>query len=116
MMKHRTGIALLMACAFSSACTMWRTTSLEPQRFSSEKSPDQVRLTLSDGTRFKASHPVLVGDSLVWARRSVLASGVRQVEVRRLDAPRTVFALAVVGGLYALVHSAVESLGKIGGN
>jgi hypothetical protein len=51
-------IALLVACTFPNACTAGHMTSLEPQRFSPEKSPEHVRLTLSDGTRFTAKHPV----------------------------------------------------------
>lgn len=95
--------ALLVACAFSSACTAWHTTSLQPQRFSADSSPERTRLTLNDGRRLTAAHPVLVGDSLVWTNgtgSAVLASDVRKVEVRRSDATRTVvLAVAIVGGL-----------------
>lgn len=60
-------IALLVTCLFSNACTAWHTTALEPQRFSADSSPERVRLTLSDGRQVTARHPVIVGDSLVWA-------------------------------------------------
>jgi hypothetical protein len=54
-------IAVLVACTLSGACTAWHTTSLQPQRFSAEKSPEQVRLTLNDGLELTARHPVMVG-------------------------------------------------------
>ena len=106
-------IALLVVCTFSSACTAWRTTSLEPQRFSADTSPELVRLTLSNGTRLTARHPVIVGDSLVWShageprsdsvRTADRVSNIRQVEVRGVDGGMTIGLLALVGGLVALV-------------
>lgn len=105
-------IALLVACTFSSACTVWHTTSLEPQRFSADSSPELVRLTLSNGTRVTARHPVIVGDSVVWsysgeprgdsATTADRVGNIRQVEVRGVDAGLTIGLLAVVGGLLAL--------------
>ena len=105
-------IALLVACTFSSACAAWHTTSLEPQRFSADTSPELVRLTLSNGTRLTARHPVIVGDSLVWshsgeprsdaARTADRVSNIRQVEVRGVDGGATVGLLALVSGLVAL--------------
>jgi len=111
-------IALFVTCTFSSACTAWHTTSLQPQRFSADTSPERARLTLSDGTRLTARHPVLVGDSLVWAqttaeapsdsaRGATLTSSIRRVEVRRVDAVRTIGLLiglgGVAGGVWALL-------------
>jgi hypothetical protein len=105
-------IALLTASTFSSACTAWHTTSLEPQRFSADTSPELVRLTLSNGTRLTARHPVIVGDSLVWshsgeprsdsARTADRVSNIRQVEVHGVDAGATIGLLTLVGGLVAL--------------
>lgn len=103
-------IALLVACALSSACMAWHTTSLEPRRFSADTSPERARLTLSDGREVTARHPVIVGDSLAWADGSrgsspgaawnaVPVSSVWRVKERRLDAPRTFLLLAVLGGL-----------------
>lgn len=103
-------IALMAACTFSSACTVWHTTPLQPQRFSANTSPGRARLTFNDGTQFTASHPVLVGDSLVWAGRwgatprdtargAVLTSSIQRAEVSRVDAVRTIGLLAVLGGL-----------------
>ena len=39
--KHRefAPVIALLALTFSSACTAWHTTSLEPQRFSADTSP-----------------------------------------------------------------------------
>lgn len=118
-------IAVVVACAFSSACTAWHTTSLDPQRFSADTSPEQARLTFSDGSEVTARHPVIVGDTLVWAARSgrssgdaarnaVPASSIRQVQLRRVDAPRTIFLLAALGGLVlgvrAMINGYVTSL------
>jgi ferric-dicitrate binding protein FerR (iron transport regulator) len=111
--KHHqivSAIALLVTCTFSSACTAWHTTSLQPQRFSADTSPERARLTLSDGTRVTATHPVMVGDSLVWgdgsgaspsdsARGAILTGDIRKVEVRRGDALRTIGLLVGVGGV-----------------
>ena len=106
-----TAIAVLVTCVFSSACTAWHTTSLDPRRFSADSSPERARLTLSDGSEVTARHPVIVGDSLVWAdvsrgsppdtaRSALLASSIRQVEVHQADGPRTLLLLgAVVGGV-----------------
>ena len=122
-------IALLLAWMFPSACTAWHTSSLQPQRFSAQKSPEQVRLTLRDGVELTARHPVMVGDSLVWAnwwgesppdsaRSAVLASSIRKVEVHGVDAPRTIGLLVVVGGvvggLYAILHGIAVGLGNAG--
>jgi len=117
--------ALLVACTFSSACTAWHTTSLEPQRFSADTSPARARLTLRDGTQLTATHPVLVGDSLVWVQRSgegqrdsarsvVLATSIRQVQVREADTGRSIGLLVVlgglVGGIVAILHSIAAGL------
>ena len=117
-------IALLVACTFSSACTAWHTTSLQPQRFSAEKSPEQARLTFSDGSRMTARHPVLVGDSLVWAqrtaeaprdpaRRAVLAGDIRKVEVHEVDAGRTIgLVVVVVGGVAFAIKAIVDHIAQ----
>jgi hypothetical protein len=111
-------IALSVTCLFSSACTAWHTTALEPQRFSAASSPERVRLTLSDGRQVTARHPVIVGDSLVWAdisrgsppdtaRSAVLSSSIRQVKVHRYDAPRTLFLLGAVAGVVLGVRALI---------
>lgn len=110
--KHResvTAVALVLA-AFSTSCTAWHTVALEPGRFTAETSPEQARLTFGDGTQTTASHPVLAGDSLVWAgrggvtprdsaRSAVLTSTIQRTEVHRVDAARTIILLAVLGGV-----------------
>lgn len=117
-------IALLVTCTFSSACTAWHTTSLEPQRFRADSSPARARLTLGDGTRVTATHPVLVGDSVVWATGSGASPGdsarsamptrdIRKVEVRRVDALRTIGLLVgmAAAGFYALLYLSLRGLG-----
>ena len=119
-------IAVLVNCVFSSACTAWHTTSLDPQRFSADSGPERARLTLSDGSEVTARHPVIVGDSLVWAdvsrgsppdtaRSALLVSSIRQVKVHQADGPRTLLLLgAVVGGVIlgvrALFNAYVNAL------
>ena len=117
--KHHAfvlAVALLVAGALSTSCTAWHPVPLQPQRFSANTSPERARLTLNDGTELTASHPVLVGDSLVWAngtaeaprdsaRSAVLASSVQRVEVNRVDVVPTVVLLGAIGGLvYAVAH------------
>lgn len=96
--------AVIMTAAFLTACTGWYTATLEPQRFTSEKSPQRVRVTLADSTRFEVHYPVVVGDSLVWivpgvpaetSRQAVALGTIRSVQVHRTDA--TLTALLVVG-------------------
>lgn len=106
-------LTLLVVCTISSACTAWRTTSLEPHRFSVDTSPERARLTLSNGTRLTASHPVIVGDSLVWwglgespansTRSADLVSNIRQVEVRGANAGGTIGLLILVGGVVGVL-------------
>jgi len=94
-------VALWVVCALPCACTTWRVASLEPQQFSAEKSPPEVRLTLNEGARVTASYPVIVGDSLVWedsVRRAVPVSSIRQVEVHRIDGGATFGLLILLGG------------------
>ena len=127
--KFASAVALLVACAFSISCTAWHTIPLQPQRFSADTSPERPRLTFSDGTQTTASHPVLVGDSLVWvdrwgttsrdsARSAVPTSRIQRVEVRGVDAARSIALLAVLGGVVvgvrALIIGWANSLG--GGN
>jgi hypothetical protein len=121
-----SAVALLAACACSTSCTAWHTIPLQPQRFSADTSPDQVRVTLRDSTRFTASHPVLVGDSLVWldrrgatprdsARSAVVTSSIQRAEVHRVDAANTtvllVFLGGVVGGLFYFFNHVVPGIG-----
>jgi hypothetical protein len=84
--------------------------SLDPQRFSAEKSPQEVRLTLSEGAPVTASHPMIVGDSLVWVessgafaqdstRHAVPVSSIRKVEAHAFAVDKTITLLVVMGGL-----------------
>jgi hypothetical protein len=118
-------VAFLVACAFSTSCTAWHPISLQPQRFSADTSPEWVRVTLKDSTRFTASYPVLSGDSLVWidwgatprdsTRSAVLTSSIQRAEVRRADTTGTIVLLlfvgGAVGGLYYFVHHVVPTIG-----
>jgi hypothetical protein len=116
-LRKRREFVLALALVLAGACTAWHTTSLEPQRFSAEKSPELARLTLTDGTRLTARHPVLVGDSLAWmvrsgrslrdsARTAVPTSSIRQVEVNRVAAGRTILLLGIVSAvIYSIVHA-----------
>ena len=103
-------VALCVVCTLPAACTTWRVTSLEPQQFTAAHSPQEVRLTLGEGARLEASHPVMVGDSLVYrvdstgasradsARRAIPVSSIRQVEVHRIDGGATFGLLILLGG------------------
>lgn len=120
-------IALVLICSFSTACTAWHTTSLEPQRFSAEQSPEKVRLTFREGTAVIVRHPILVGDSLIWAggsgetprdsaRSAVPTNNIWRVEVHEPDSPRTlglflVVLGVVVGGFAIIVHELKKAIG-----
>src|SRR6266850_1684491 len=83
--------------------------------------PEKVRITLSDGSRVEFRSPALRGDSLVgmmgyavhhvnrwdglnWRRSAVALADVRQVELRKFDAGRTLILAAVgVGATVAIV-------------
>jgi hypothetical protein len=117
-------IALLVSSVFSSACTAWHTTSLQPQRFSAENSPAEVRLILSNGAEVTVGHPVMVGDSLVWSllwgeesprdsgRSGVLTSSIRQAKVHGVDAARTIGLLMVLGGVVGGFYALVSAIGN----
>jgi hypothetical protein len=117
-MSAPSALTLLVIGALATSCTAWHTIPLQPQRFSAGRSPERARLTFNDGAHLTTSHPVLVGDSLVWAnettaesppdsaRSAVLASSIQRVEVNRVDVVPTVVLLGAVGGLvYAVLHA-----------
>ncbi len=115
--------AMVVSVSFVIACTGWHTTRLRPERFRSDSSPEQVRLTLSDSTRVLARHPVLQGDSLIWmertnnpgdsVRHAVPTGTVQRVEVRQVDGVRTVLLLLGLGFVTAVIGAA-SSLGDLG--
>ena len=123
-----SAVALLAVCASSTSCTAWHPISLQPQQFSADSSPEWVRVTLRDSTRFTASHPVLVGDSLVWidwgdansrdsTRSTVLTSSIQRAEVHRADTTGTIVLLLFVGGAVGgLVYFLTHVVPTIGGN
>src|SRR5690349_14620902 len=87
-------VAVLATTALLAGCVNWHVTSLEPSRFGARHSPKTVRLTLADGTKVPARHPVIVGDSLVWTERresgdsertAIGLNRIAVVEVRRPD-------------------------------
>ncbi|MGH9894543.1 MAG: hypothetical protein ACREA0_21700 [bacterium] len=106
--------AVVIAAALLNACTAWRTATLEPQRFTSEKSPKQVRVTLVDSTRFEVRHPVIVGDSLIWmvrkspaetSRQAVALGTIRSVQIHGTDPTLTTLLVVGLVGLSAIsVH------------
>jgi hypothetical protein len=111
----------LLVATIASACTAWHTTSLQPQRFSAEESPERVRITFTDGKQLTARHPVMVGDSLVWMARSgksprdstrsaVLVSSIRRIKVHEVDTGLTIALLAFLGGAAALSVVAVNGI------
>ncbi len=58
-------VAVVMAGMFFSACMTWQTQSLQPERFSSADSTQQVRLTLTSGDTLIVHAPLITGDSLM---------------------------------------------------
>ncbi len=116
-MRPRRAIASTLMAAVAlhlGGCTTWKVQELSPEQVIAEQSPNQVRVTKTDGTQFRVWEPRVRSDSLVglgmpdnWggARRrnpdkvpvSVPVEEIRALEVHGTDAVKT--GIAVVGGL-----------------
>jgi hypothetical protein len=109
-------VAAVLGGMLLGGCTAWHTTALEPERFSGEQSPEHARLILRDGRRVLVSHPTMVGDSMVWTeagstpadamRRAWPVTGIRRVELRRVDLFETGALLLGAAVLVAVIAGA----------
>src|SRR5580765_206351 len=93
----------------AGACVSWKTQSASPEQVVAKK-PDQVRVTLGNGSRIVVAAPTIIGDSLIGTapgagsdpkhaapRRVVSLSDVQSVEVQRVNAGKTGLLIAGVG-------------------
>ncbi|MDH4063463.1 MAG: hypothetical protein OEW19_03620, partial [Acidobacteriota bacterium] len=103
--RCRAFVALFTALSLP-ACSTWSTQSRPPQEIVLSQQPDQVRLSLADGSRLIVYHPAIDGDRLVaWTRSdrsgspdaSIPLAEIRSVEVHKISPGRTVAAVVAVG-------------------
>jgi hypothetical protein len=110
----------------AGACTSWKTQPVAPDQ-TLAKSPNQVRVTRSDGSKVVLRRPAIVEDSLVGeppgdpARRiaqrlAIPLSDVQSVAVQQVNAGRTVLLLTGVGLTAAAVIAAATWDGPLGGS
>jgi hypothetical protein len=108
----------------SGACMSWKTQSVAPDQVMA-KHPDQVRVTLGNGSRIVIADPTIIGDSLIGSapssdrkraapRRAVLLSDVQSMQVHRVNAGRTTLLIAGVGATAVVVAAAATWDGPLG--
>ena len=112
------GAACLLVVALLVSCHSWRVSDRPMPRALSEDDPEEVRVTLSDGSVTTFLGPRLEGDSLVgrtWKggpERTVALADVVQVEVRKLSIAKTSLLTVGLGFttllVAALIAEAVE--------
>jgi hypothetical protein len=105
----RRVISLCLIAAYLPACTSWHVQGPTPEVVVRDRAPPAIRITQLDGSTVVVHQPMIVADSIVGqpmaakAGQAVVApvavalSTVKVLEVRRVDALRTVG--ATVGGL-----------------
>lgn len=94
-------LAVVLLASAAGACHSWRMRDIP----SPGASPGDTRVTLRDGTRMELHDAVIRGDSIqgfapiggnVQTDSAVAVADVREFEVRRLDAVKTVGAMLLV--------------------
>jgi hypothetical protein len=113
----KTRPALCAMALALAGCMTWRTQPRTAQQLIAERHPQQVRVTLSDGTRVTLyGRPEVSGDSLAGLRMvrgwdtpaTVPLAEIREVAVRRLAPVRTAILAASLGAIvvgFASAHS-----------
>jgi hypothetical protein len=101
-------IAAVVMTSYLAACSAWRAQEAAP------KQAVLARITLADGRRLLLRDPQVIGDSLVGfvaqgpgnpygrVRVAFLATDVRRIEGRKVDAGKTALALIALGAAIAL--------------
>ncbi len=96
--------SLLLSLSLT-ACTSWQPATVAPAQLLSDKHPESVRVTRTDGSRLRIYFPRIAGDSLVGVgvtnsqHFGVALADIREVEVPK---PDHLGSAAVVLGLTAL--------------
>jgi hypothetical protein len=119
-------ITLLAALGLhAGACMSWKTQPVSPDQVVA-KNPDQVRVTLGNGSRIVVARPTIIGDSLIGTapgsdpkpampRRVIPLSDIRSVQVQRVNAGKTALLIAGVGVTAVAVIAAATWDGPLGG-
>jgi hypothetical protein len=108
----------------AGACVSWKTQPVSPDQVVA-RAPDQVRVTLGNGSRIVVAGPTIIGDSLIGAppgadpkriaqRLAIPLSDVRSVEVQRVNAGKTALLIAGVGVTALVAIAAATWDGPLG--
>jgi hypothetical protein len=114
---------LPLALALVAGCQSWRSSNVSPAATLGDKPPTEIRVTTASG-RQTVHGPSIAGDSLIGAthgasttagRYAVPLQDVQRIEVRRVDAVKTI---ALLGGvaLTTAAFAAAASSGNGGGS
>ena len=109
-------IACLLLLCQLLACKNWQTQEVSPEQVITEQQPDQIRVTLTDGTQRFLAEPRLSGDTLIGHDGDQSVSlplvEVEHIAVLKTDAKATtiVVVLGVVGVALAVVAIVVASI------
>ena len=114
-MARRFIAALLMVLL--TACHSWQPTTVSPQGWTPEERPSSVRVTLMNRETITLEYPTMRNDSIIGVvpylngySRAVAVSDVSRVEVRQLNAGRTIGLSLLLAGLVAFgIHAATFS-------
>jgi hypothetical protein len=109
---RRLVCAVLLPC-YLAACTSWKTQKVSPEQVLADEQPDNVRVTLIDGSQVEVFQPTVSGDTLTGLREgqrvSIPLASVSELELREGDSGKTVLLAAgiVIGVGAALVLGAL---------
>ncbi len=109
-MRRFIACVLLPCCLV--ACSTWKPQHVSPQQVVSEKQPDKVRVTLTDGTRNVIEYPMITGDSLTGVlagvQETVPLSTVTVLELREVDVLINLLGVAVFVAFAAILLQDIE--------
>ena len=91
MTRHRLRAVLLLFLLLNlTACVTWQDIATPSQaQFIEIEQPDRVRVTMQDRTQMELERPVVDGDELVAAGRSVSLADVRLLEIGKISLVRS---------------------------
>lgn len=107
--------ACALVAALFVACHSWRVSDRPVSRVLAEDDPEEVRVTLADGTTPTFLGPRLEGDSLVGRTyqggppRTIALADIRQVEVRRISVAKTSLVAVGLGFTTLVVVAAIAA-------
>jgi hypothetical protein len=114
-------VRLGVLSVFSPACTYWQVGTPNPAEFVSDKHPEVVRVTRTDGAKFELRSPTVRGDSLVGTAREdtlravgLALSDVQTIEIKRTSVGNTVGLVVVSAATVGFVAVIIECNNKEG--